>query len=276
MLKSGLCDFSEAYILVKGNITVNKTAADGAAENNTNKKVIFKNCAPFTNWINKINNTQTDNAEYIDIVMPMYNLIEYSDNYSKTSGSLWQYCKEIPAVDNDGDITDFNGANATDSFNFKTKITAQTNNNGTINVEIMVPLKHLSNFWRTLEMSLINCEIEHILTWSRNCDIIYTDVNDQNPTFTIIETNRYVPIVTLSTQDNAKLLLQLKSGFKRTISWNKYLAKPELLAQNLYLNHLIEPSFQGVNRLFVLAFENDNQTTSNKIYYIPNVEIKRL
>ena len=184
----------------------------------------------------------------------MYNLIEYRNNYSKTSGSLWQYCKEIPAVNNAGDIVDFNGANATDSFNFKTKITGQTNDDGEINgVEIMVPLKYLSNFWRILEMPLINCEIELILTWSANCVIIYTDVNDQVPTFTITETNLYVPVVTLSTQDNAKLLPQLKSGFKRTISWNKYLAKPELLAQNVNLNHLIEPSFQGVNRLFVLA-----------------------
>ena len=89
MLRSSLCDYSDAYILVKGNITVNNTAGAGAAVNNTNKKVIFKNCAPFTNCISKINNTQIDNAEYIDIVMPMYNLIEYSDNYSKTSGSLW-------------------------------------------------------------------------------------------------------------------------------------------------------------------------------------------
>ena len=72
------------------------------------KKVIFKNCTPFTNCIRKLNNTQIDNAEYIDIVMPMYNLIEYSDNYSKTPGSLWQYCKEIPAVNNDGDIANFN------------------------------------------------------------------------------------------------------------------------------------------------------------------------
>ena len=109
---------------------------------------------------------------------------------------------------------------------------------------------------------------------SANCVIIYTNVNNQAPTFTITETNLYVPIVTLSTQDNAKLLPQLKSGFKRTISWNKYLAKPELLAQNANLNHLIEPSFQGVNRLFVLAFENDAQRTSNKRYYIPNVEVK--
>ena len=96
---------------------------------------------------------------YIDIVMPMYNLIEYSDNYSKTSGSLWQYCKEIPAINNDGDIADFNGGNATDSFNFKTKITGQTNDDGIINVEIMVPLKYQSNFWRTLEMPVINCKV---------------------------------------------------------------------------------------------------------------------
>ena len=102
MLRSNLCDYSNAYILVKGNMSVSNTAAEGAAVNNTNKKVIFKNFAPFTNCISKMNNTQIDNAEYIDIVMPMYNLIEYSDNYSKTSGSLWQYCKEIPAVNNEG------------------------------------------------------------------------------------------------------------------------------------------------------------------------------
>ena len=88
MLRSSLCDYSDAYVLVKGNITVNNTEAEGAAANNSDKKVIFKNCAPCTNCISKINNTQIDNAEYIDIVMPMYNLIEYSDNYSKTSGSL--------------------------------------------------------------------------------------------------------------------------------------------------------------------------------------------
>ena len=163
MLRSSLCDYSDAYILVKGNITVNNTAADGAAANNTNKKVIFKNCAPFTDCISKINNTQVDNAKDIDTVVPIYNLIEHSDNYSKTSGSLWKYCEDIPAVNNDDNIVGFNGANVTDSFNFKTKITGQTENNGRIdNVEIMVPLKYLSNFWRTLEMTLINCEVNLI------------------------------------------------------------------------------------------------------------------
>ena len=118
MLRSSLCDYSDAYTLVKGNITVNNTAADDAAANNTNKKVIFKNCAPFTSCINKISNTQIDNAECIDIIMPMHNLIEYSDNYSKTSEGIWQYCKETAAVNNEGAIVDFNGVNATDSFNF--------------------------------------------------------------------------------------------------------------------------------------------------------------
>ena len=123
MLRSSLCDYSDAYILVKGNITVNSTVAADAAANNTNKKLIFRNCAPFTNCISKINNTQRDKAKYIGIVMPMYNLKEYSDNYSKTSGSLWQYCKEIPAVDGDGNIVNFDGANPTNSFTFKTKMT---------------------------------------------------------------------------------------------------------------------------------------------------------
>ena len=146
MLKSSLCDYSDAYILAKGTITVNNTAARGAAANNTNKKVIFKNCAPFTNCISEINNTQIDNAKDIDIVMPMYNLIEYSDNYAKTTGSLWQYCIDIPARNNDDEIVAFAGNNVTDSFIFKAKTTGQTEDNGIKDVEIMVPLKYLSNF----------------------------------------------------------------------------------------------------------------------------------
>ena len=140
MLKSSLSDYSDAYILAKGAITVNNTAAADADANNTNKKVIFKNCAPFTNCIIEINNTQVDNAKDIDIVMPMYSLIEYSDNYSKTSGRLWQYCKDIPAVDNNNAIVNFAENSLSDSFNFKVKITGQTGDDGTKNVEIMVPL----------------------------------------------------------------------------------------------------------------------------------------
>ena len=123
-------------------------------------------------------------------------------------------------------------------------------------------------------MPLINCEVNLILTWSSTCFIVSTNNANQGATFTITNTRLYVPVVTLSTQENAKLLQQLKSGFKRVINWNKYLSKPELLSRNPNLNHLVEPSFQGVNRLFVLAFENDAQRTSAKRYYLPNVEIK--
>ena len=137
----------------------------------------------------------------------------------------------------------------------------------------MVPLSYLSVFWRSLELPLINCEINLILTRSANCVIVSTNVANQNATFAITDTKFYVPVVTLSTQDNV-LLQQLKSGFKRVINWKKYLSKRELLAQNPNLNHLVEPSFQGVNRLFALAFENDTQRKSSKGYYLPNVEIK--
>ena len=138
----------------------------------------------------------------------------------------------------------------------------------------MVPLKYLSNFWRTLEMPLINCEVNLILTWSSTCVIVSAINVNQAATFAITDTKLYVPVVTLSTQENTKFFQQLKSGFKRVINWNKYLSKPELLAQNPNLNHLVEPSFQGVNRLFVLAFENDNHRNSTIYYNLPTVEIK--
>ena len=153
-------------------------------------------------------------------------------------------------------------------------MTGQTEDDGTKNVEIMVPIKYLSNFWRTLEMPLINSEVNLILTWSANCVIVSTNVSNQNATFAITDTKLYVPVITLSQQDNTKLLQQLKSGFKRVINQKKYLSKPELLAQNPNLNHLAEPIFQGVNRLFVLAYENYTQRTSAKGYYLPNVQIK--
>ena len=123
-------------------------------------------------------------------------------------------------------------------------------------------------------MPLINCEVNLILTWSSTCVLVATNIPNQTATFAITDTKLYVPVVTLSMQENTKFLQQLKSGFKRVINWNKYLSKTELLAQNPNLNHLVEPSFQGVNRLFVLAFENDDDRTSDDQYYLPTVEIK--
>ena len=143
MLKSSLCDYSDAYILVKGKFTITAAGDDEAARqaDERNKGVVFKNCTPFTNCISEINNTQADNAKDNDILMPMYNLIEYTDNYSKTSGSLWQYFRDEP---ND------NLANS-ESFKFKVKITGTTPAaRNEKDVEIMVLLKYLSNFWRNL------------------------------------------------------------------------------------------------------------------------------
>ena len=264
MLKSSLCDYSDAYILVKGTITI-EGAGDNAAARQADEKdkgVAFKNCAPFTNCISEINNSQVDNAKDIDIVMNMYNLIEYSDNYAKTSGSLWQYYRDEP---------NNNLANS-ESFKFKVKITGKTPNvDNEKDVEIMVPLKYLSNFWRTLEMPLINSEVNLILTWS-SASVITNSTGAGTSEKT--DTKLYVPVVTLSTKENAKLLQQLKSGFKRIINRNKYLSKPELLRRNPNLNYLIEPSFQGVNRLSILAFENETQRTPHSGYYISSVKIK--
>ena len=164
MLKSSLCDYSDAYNLVKGKITITGAGADEVARqaDERDKGVAFKNCAPFTNCISEINNTQVGNAKDIDIVMPMYNLIEYNDNYAKTTGSLWQYFRDEP----DDNLED------SESFKSKIKITGKTpDDDNEKNVEIMVPLKYLSTFWRTLEMSLINCEVNLILTWSSTCVI---------------------------------------------------------------------------------------------------------
>ena len=120
-------------------------------------------------------------------------------------------------------------------------------------------------------MPLINCEVNLILTWSKDC--IITNSTGEGK-FAITETKLYVPVVTLSTKDNEKLLQQLKSGFKKTISWNKYESNIKTFSQNRYLNYLINPSFQGVNRLFVLSFKNENDRTSHSTYYLPKVEIK--
>ena len=129
----------------------------------------------------------------------------------------------------------------------------------------------MSNFWRTLEMPIINCEVDLILTWSKDC-VITNSTGEVK--FAITDTKLYVPVVTLSTKDNEKLLQQLKSVFKKTISWNKYKSSIKTFAQNRYVNYLINPSFQGANRLFVLAFENENGRTSHSTYYLPKVEIK--
>ena len=235
MLRSDLCDFNDAYIL-KGTITVN--APNNAKEN---EALAFKNNAPFINCISKINVVKIDNAEDLDVVMPMYNLLEYSKNYKKTTGSLWNYYRNEPSDPLSSDSK---------SFKYKTNITGNTcnidekitdddgneidnpkydaNEVGKNETEVVIPLKYLSNFWRSLNILLINCEVELILTWSKNCilaDMTERDAQGNNPAivasilleFKITDTTLYVPVVTLSKENDIKLLEQLKSGFKLTI-----------------------------------------------------------
>ena len=187
----------------------------------------------------------------------MYNLIKYTNNYSKRSGSLWQYYGDDP---NDN-ITWYQ------SFKYKTKITGKTPAAGnTKHVKIAIPLKYLSNFWRTLEIRLINCEINLILTWSEDLKF--------KTKFQIRDTKLYVLVVTLSTQDNEKISKHLKSGFKRIISWNKYQTRVSAEGVNQSLDFLIDSSFQEVNRLFALSFENEGDRKVHTRYYLQKVEIK--
>ena len=201
----------------------------------------------------------------------MYDLIEYSDNYSKTSESLLKYYRDKSALTDDDAIKFFHvGNNNSVSFKFKQRMTGVTDADGTKDVEIMVPLKYLGNIWKTLEMPLINCETNLILARSEN----FLLSNENATTFANTDTKLYVTVVTLSTQDNAKLLEQLKPGFKRTIKWNKYRPEPAIKAQNQYLNHLIDPGFQGGNRLLALSFKNKDDITLHTKYYLLTAEIK--
>ena len=185
MLRSDLCDFSDAYIVVKGNITVtkktfadddidapNNTAANVTATNTANnnafgdKKLVFKNNAPFINCISKINGAKIDNAEDLDVVMPMYNLLEYSKNYRKTSSSLWNYYRDqLNSTTGANNIT--HSILNPESFDYKANFIENgvTHDNLTKNdVKVVLTLKHLSNFWRDLDIPLINCDVELILT----------------------------------------------------------------------------------------------------------------
>ena len=159
LLRSDLCDFSDVYIVVKGTITF---GGENDA-NKRNKSVAFKTNAPFFNCISKSNGVQTDNVEDLDVVMPMYSLIECGKSYRKTTGSLWwNYYRDEPS----NPLSSFS-----ESFKYKTNNTGKTPNNNDAfeDIKVVVPLKHLGNFWRTLNIALINCEIELILSWSKNC-----------------------------------------------------------------------------------------------------------
>ena len=184
----------------------------------------------------------------------MYHLLEYSDNYQDSTGSLYQFKRDEPPDDN-ADV-----ANNTSSLMYKSKLISGTDDNNVNNVKLVVPLKYVSSFFRALEMPLVNCKIDLELTWHKDCMI--SSVNaaaGQVVSFMITNTKLYVPVVTLSIKDNNNLTKQLSKGFKRTIYWNQYVSKPftERATNKTGITRFaLDAAFQGVNRLFVLAFED--------------------
>ena len=272
-IESSLCDYSDAYILVTGNINV------AGGDNNT--KVVFKNCAPFKKCFTEIDGTLVDEADFINATMPMHNLIEYSDNYSDISRSLWNFKRD--EIINNADVTnDDNGP----SFKYKANLIgnaiADGANRKKEGVKTAVPLKYLRNFWRSLEIPLINCKIELSLKWFENSILSSAGAA---ATFTITDTKLYVLIVTLKIEDNTKLSKLLSDGFKRSIYWKKYKVVDNILVQistnneAKYMKELLDSSYQGVKRLFVLAYNNtegDNKVLidSFRKYFLPRVKIE--
>ena len=196
MLRSDLCGFNDEYIVLKVDITLE---GDNNA-NKQNKNLAFKNNAPFINCISKIDGVKIDNAEDLDVLTPVYNLLEYSTNYRQTTGSLWNYNRDEPSN---------SLSSNSEYFKYKTNIIgkAPEDNDSITDVKVVIPLKHLSNFWKALNIPLINCEVELILTWSNKCVLADMTVNaGANPaivapsgaTFKTTDTKLYVPVVPLS------------------------------------------------------------------------------
>ena len=285
------------HILVKGTITVNGIV--NGAENEilrSNRPLILKNNAPFVSCMTKINNEFIEDADDLDIVM--YNLLEYSKNYRKAIGSLYSYYRD--ELSDDNNPNNFPNTNVVNSntVKYKNKITGNTynvaegadghdaNRVGNQDVELAIPLKYLGNFGRALNIPLISCEVFLKLKWNKNCIITSLEQRqvDAGPpivngtttaaTLAIKDFKIYVPVVTLSKDDEINLLTNLKSGFTREIIWNKYRSQMTTEAIDNNLNILIDPTFTNVNRLFVLAYRNADDRQSCSQFYLPRVMVK--
>ena len=279
VLKPNLCDYAEAYILVDGKIRPipGPPVGDPPAVPALNlATLVLKNCAPFTKCNLEINDEHVDTAENLDIVMPMYNLIEYSDNYQDSSATLYQYKRDEPPDDIDDNLA----TNNSSSFKYKVNSLVNPvvdNNVATFNVKVAVPLKYLSNFFRSLEMSLLNCKIKLNLTRKKECAL---SSNDGDVVFIINDAKLYVPVVTLSKEDNKDFIEQQNKGFQRSIYWNEYKTKEQIGNANAnspkYIS--LDNSFQGVNRLVITAYNRvDGQPTRNgqRKYYLPRIDLNR-
>ena len=269
VLKPNLCDYAEAYILIDGTIRV--------AAANANTKLALKICARFTKCNLEINDEHVNTAENLDITMSMHNLIEYSDNYQDSSATLYQYKRDEPPEANAiNDLT----TDTLSSFKYKVELLGDPVLDGNIakrSVKVDVPLKYLSNFFKSLEMSLINCKIKLNLTWKKECVL---SNQDGAAVFIINDTKMYVPVVTLSKEDNKDFIEQHNKGFQRSIYWNEYKTKEinENADANVFKHINLDPSFQGVNRLFVVAYYRvDGQPTRNgqQKYYLPRIDLEK-
>ena len=282
IVKSFLVDYSEAYILVTGNIMI--------AGGDDNTRAAIKDCHPFIRSVAHLNDEHVGTAENLDFNMNMYNLLEYSDNYADISAPLYQYKRlEQPRGNNNAldDVT----INNSSSFKYKSSlignsIAVNANTNPDVplahrlwrDVRVVVPLKHVSNFFRKLEILLINTKLYIEL----NC--IMTDANaNAQSRFQITKTELYVTVVTLNTKNNDKLHVLLRKGFKWSLFWNEYKSKIQRIVsgdagQNTYTRRiLLDVSYQGVKRLFVIAFDvknNANQRNDQKKIFLPRICIK--
>ena len=299
MLRSKLCDYSDAYILVKGTITVTAPGVNNNANNIRNKRnrpLILKNNAPFVSCITRINDELIEDADDLDVVMPIYNLSEYSKNYRKTIGSLYNYYRD--ELSDDADDNNFDNIKIVNSeaFKYKNKTIGNTynvnthddgydvNKNGMQEVELTIPLKYLGNFWKALNIPLISCEVSLELKWDKNCIITTLEQRDigggnrdnapTGATLAINDCKLYIPAVTLYKDDEIKLLTNLKSGFKREIIWNKYRSQMTTEAVNNNLNILIDPTFTNVHILFVLAYQTADDRQSFSQFNLPRAMVK--
>ena len=273
VLKPNSCDYAEAYILV--DVTIRATNAVNAT------RLALKNCATFTKCNLEFNDKHVHTAENLDIVMPMYNLIEYSDNYQNSSATLYQYKRDEPP---EGDVVADLTADNSDSFKYEIKLLGNVTEVAgdaagvrRLNVKVVVPLKYLSNFFRSLEMPLINCKIKLNLTWKKECVL---SNQDGDAVFIINDTKMSVPVVTLSKEDNEDFIEQQNKGFQRSIYWNEYKTKEinENADDNVFKYINLDPSFQGVNRLFVMAYNRANgQPTRNgqQKHHLPRIDLEK-
>ena len=263
VLEPDLCDYAEG--------TIRGTGGD----NNT--RLALKNLAPFTKCNLEINDEHIDTAENLDIKMPMYNLIEYSDNYQDSSATLYQYKRDEPPEANAIDDLTVDNSN---SFKYKVSLLGNpvvADNIAKRSVKVVVPLKYLIIFFRSLEMPLINRKIKLNLTWKKEC-VLSTDA--ANAVFIINDTKMYVPVVTLSKEDNKDFIEQQNKGFQRYIYWNEYKTKEinENADANVFKYINLDPSFPGVNRLFVTAYNRvDGQPNRDeqRKYYLPRIDLNK-